>query len=211
MATLNSFHDRLRDSQSQAKKLTEAGPNLNARLATEEARLKREDEASGLRGIHDAILEQVQRLRKIELLASCGHSRASLMLSLVEVAVTAMVSKGRRLSAVTDCLLRGPANRKQPFGLVMVSIGSRGLPDDVEVVSISQLARESKRPQPEVMNKLRGDGLLLFTEEAFSALVSRLIGDVREGKLRLPVCKETLAEITGLNKQILSPKITALE
>jgi len=211
MANLNSFHDQLRDSQSQAKKLTEAGSDLNAVFGREGSRLKREDEASRLRAIHDAIVEQVQRLRETELLASCDHSQANLMLSLVEVAVTAMVSKGRRLSAVTDCLLRGPANRKQPFGLVVVSIGPRGLPDGVEVVSISQLARESKRPQPEVMNKLRDDGYLLFSEEAFSALASRLISDAREGKLRLPVCTETLAEITGMNKQILSPKITALE
>ena len=211
MGSLKSFHDHLRNSQSQAKKLNEAGPALNALFAEEGIRLTSEDEASRLRAMYDAIVQQLQQLRQIELSASCGHNQANLILSLIEATVTAIVSRGNRLSAVADCLLSGPTTRGQPFGLVMVCIGPGGLPADVRVVSISQLARQSGRSQPEVMNKLGGDGNLLFSEAAFSALISRLVGDVREGKVRLPVCKETLAEITGLNKQILSPKITALE
>ena len=211
MGSLKSFHDHLRNSQSQAKKLNEAGPALNALFAEEGIRLTSEDEASRLRAMYDAIVQQLQQLRQIELSASCGHNQANLILSLIEATVTAIVSRGNRLSAVADCLLNGPTTRRQSFGLVVVCIGPGGLPDDVRVVSISQLARQSGRSQPEVMNKLGGDGNLLFSEAAFSALISRLVGDVREGKVRLPVCKETLAEITGLNKQILRPKITALE
>lgn len=211
MGSLKSFHDHLRNSQSQAKKLNEAGPALNALFAEEGIRLTSEDEASRLRAMYDAIVQQLQQLRQIEVSASCGHNQANLILSLIEATVTAIVSRGNRLSAVADCLLSGPTTRRQPFGLVVVCIGPGGLPDDVRVVSISQLARQSGRSQPEVMNKLGGDGNLLFSEAAFSALISRLVGDVREGKVRLPVCKETLAEITGLNKQILRPKITALE
>jgi len=211
MGSLKSFHDHLRNSQSQAKKLAEAGPALDALLAREGTLVKREDEASRLRAAYRAIVEQLQQLREIELSASRGHNQANLILSLVEATVTAMVSRGRRLSALADCLLSGPTGRRQPFGLVMVSIGPEGLPDDVGVVSISQLARESNRPEPEILNKLRDDGYLVFSEEAFSTLIDRLVGDVREGKLRLPACRETLAEIAGLNKQILRPKITAVE
>ena len=211
MGNLKSFHDHLRHSQAQVKKLTKTGPTLNALLAREGARLKREDEASRLRAIYRAIVEQLQRLREIELSASRGHSQANLMLSLVEVTVTAIVSKGNRLSAITDCLLGGATDRRQPFGLVMVCIGPGGLPEDVGVVSISQSARESGRPQPEIMNKLRDDGYLVFSEKAFSLLIDRLIGDVREGRLRLRVSKDKLVEIMGLSKQKLSLRITKVE
>jgi hypothetical protein len=210
MESLKSFHDHLKNLQPQAKKLIETGLALNALFAGEETRLKREDEASSLRAACRAIVERLQRLKAIEASASCGHSQANLMLSLTELVLTAMVSKGNRLSAIADYLLQAPTD-KQPFGLVMACIGPRGLPDDVEVVSVSQLARESNRPQPEIMNKLQDDGYLLFSEEAFSLLIDRLVGDVREGKLHLPVSREKLSEITGLNKLKLRAKVIEVE
>lgn len=206
MGTLKPFHSHLEDLQSKAKNLTETSLALNALFAGEETRLKREDAASSLRTVYRAIVEQLQRLKEIEASASRGHSQGNLLLFLGELAVTAMVSKGKRLSAITDYLLQGPTD-KQPLGLIMVCIGPRGLPDNAGVVSISQLARESNRSEPEIMNKLQEDGYLLFSEKAFSLLIDKLIGDVREGKLHLPVCRDKLVEIIGLNKQKLRAKI----
>jgi hypothetical protein len=211
MESLRPSHDYLKDLQSQAKKLTEVGPALNALFAKEETRLKREDGASRLRAMYGAIVEQLQRLREVELSASRDHSQANLMLSVVEATVTAIVSKGRRLPAITDCLLRGPTDRKQPFGLVMVCIGPGGLPDDVGIISISQLARESGRPQHEIMNELRDDGYLIFSGEAFSTLIDRLIGALREGELHLPLSRDKLAEIMELYKRKLSLRTTKVE
>ena len=51
----------------------------------------------------------------------------------------------------------------------------------------------------------------IHEEEAFSLLIDRLIIDVREGKLHLPVSREKLVEITGLNKPKLRAKIIELE
>jgi len=209
MGNLKSLHRLLEDLWSETKNLTEAGLALNALFAREETLLKREHEASSLRAVCHTIVEQLKRLKEIEASARCGHSQANAMLFLTELAMTAMVSKGNRLSAIKDYLLRESTNRKQPFGLVMVCIGPKGLPDDVGVVSISQLARESNRPQPEIINKLQDDGYLLFSEEAFFLLVDRLIGAVREGKLHLPVSRDKLAEITGLGKP--KPSIKLIE
>jgi len=61
------------------------------------------------------------------------------------------------------------------------------------------------------MNKLQADGHFLFSEEAFTLLIDRLIGDVREGKLRLPVSREKLSEIAGLNKPKSRIKIVPVE
>ncbi len=210
MGDLKPFHSRLEDLPSKANNLTETGLALDALFAREETRLKREDEASSLRAVYRTIVEQLQQLREIEASASRGHGEAKLMLSLVELAVTAIVSKGR-LSAITDCLLQGPTDKQQPLGLVMVCIGPRGLPDDVRGISVSQLARESRRPQSEIMSKLRENDYLLFSEDAFSLLIDGLVGDVRAGKLRLPVSKEKLLEITELNKPQHRVKVIEVE
>jgi hypothetical protein len=89
----------------------------------------------------------------------------------------------------------------------MVCVGPEGLPDNVRVISISQLARESNRPQTEIMSKLQDDGYLLFSEEAFSLLIDRLVGDVREGRLHLPVSRDRLVEIAELGKPKPSIKL----
>ena len=209
MENLKPFHSQLKNLQSQAKKLTESGLALNALFAQEEIRLKREDEASSLRAVHRAVAEQLQRLEGTEASVELGHNQANFILSLGGLAVAAMGSKSKQLSAIAHYLLQKPANEQQPFGLVMVCIGPKGLPDDVRGVSISQLARESSRPQPEIINKLQGDSYLLFSQEAFAVLIDKLIGDVREGRLSLPISRDKLAEIAGLNKP--KPRIKVIE
>lgn len=211
MESLKLFHDRLKSLQSQGKKLIEARLALNALFAGEETRLKREDEVSTLRLVRSSIVEQLQWLKHAEALASCSHSQTGLALFPIGLVLTAMFSKDKPLSAITDYLLHGSADRQQLFGLVMVCIGPKGLPHDVRAVSISQLARDSHRPESEMMNKQQDDGYLLFSEEAFSSLIDRLIGDVCEGKLRLPASREKLAGIIGLNKPKSRIKIVPVE
>jgi hypothetical protein len=211
MESLKSFHDLLKNLQSQVKKLIEARLALNAEFVEEEIRQKREDEVSILMMVRGTIVEQLRKLKYIETSASLGHSQGNLVLFPIGLALTAMLSKNNWPSAITDYLLHGPVDRYCPFGTVMVCVGPKGLADHVRGVSISQLARESNRPEAKIMNKLQDDGYLLFSEEAFSLLIDRLIGDVREGKLNLPVSRDKLAEIMGLNKPQLRVKIVEVE
>ena len=211
MESLMSSRDHLKDLQSRTKELVETGLALDALFAGEETRLRREDEISRLRAVRGAIVSQLQRLRELELLARCGHGETKLVMSLVGLVVTAVVSTSKPLTAVVGRLVDGLTDREQPFGLVMVCIGPDGLPEDVGVISISRLARESNRPQPEVMSKLRENDYLLLTEEAFSVLIDRLVGDVRAGKLQLPVSRDKLVEITALIKSGSRIKVIEVE
>jgi len=211
MEGLRSFHDRLKILQSQAKKLIDAGLALNARFAEEEIRQKREDEVSILMMLRCAIVEQLQELKRIETSASLGHSQGNLALFPVGLIVTAMISKGNWPSAITDYLLHGPGDRYRPFGTVMVCVGPKGLPGDAKAISISQSARDSNRLEPEIVNSLRENGYLLFSEEVFSSLIDKLVADVRRGKLSLPVSREKLVEISGLNKPKSRIKIVPIE
>jgi hypothetical protein len=209
MEGLNSFYEHLQNLRSQAEKLIGAELGLNALFAEEVTRLQREDEASSLRVAYGTIAEKLKELRGIEVSASYEDSRANAILFVTGLAREAIVSKDNRASAMKDYLVRKGIERKQPFGLVMVCIGPKGLPDDARAVSISQLARESNRLESQITNKLQEDGYLLFSKEAFSLLIDRLVGDVREGKLHLPVSRDKLAEIAGLNKP--KPRIKIIE
>jgi len=211
MATLKISHGYLEDLRSEGKARIEGASGLTKLLHKEAASLKREDGASTLRAAYRTIVEELQDLKRIEISASLGHSQANLVLFPVGLALTAIFSKNNRQSAVLDYLRRGPEGRHWPFGTVMVRVGPNGLPQDAKAVSISQLARDSNRPEPEIVNRLQEDGYLVFSEEAFSSLTDKLVADVRQGKLCLPISKEKLADIVGLNRPKSRIKIVPIE
>lgn len=197
MEGLNSLHDHLENLHHQARKLTSTGLSLS-KLFTEEAeQLSKEDEASRLRTLYCAVVEQLEQVKRDEGSARYGHSQVNMRVSLIALGMSAgraMVSKNNRLSRISDSL-KSVNIKKLPFGNVLVCISPKGLPDDVEVVSISRLARESNREEPDVINELRMRGCMLLSAEAFSHLIDRLIDGVLEGRLLLPISMEKLTEI----------------
>ena len=198
MEGLNSLHTHFKNLHHQAKKLTSTGLSSIILFAREANRLNRKDEASRLKALYSSIRQQLHQVRCSEDAAEYGHVRADMISSLGGLAlggIVKRVSNNKRLSAFTDYLLESPTSEEPPFGTVLVCIGLKGLPDDVRVVCISKLARESNRPESEVINELQEHDCLLFSEKAFSLLIDRLVGDVREGRLRLPVSRETLSQV----------------
>ena len=197
MESLKSYYNRLQSLQHQAERLTATGLSLITLFVEEANRLSREDEASRLKAAHSTVVEQLERVKCSESSASYAQSQVNQTASAFTLGMSlgrAMVSKGNRLSTFSNSL-RSVGNKKPPFGNVMVCIGPGGLPGDVEVISISRLARESKRPESDVINELQKRGYLLFSKEAFSLLIDKLVDDIREGRLRLPISREKLSEI----------------
>jgi len=202
MATLKISHSYLEDLRSEGKALIEGASALNGLFDKEEARLKREDEASTLRAAYRTVLERLERAKWSESCACYGDSRAKLIFSFTGLAakiIVAATTESERTRNIVNTVF-APEGHKKPFGTVMVCVGPEGLPDDVRVAFISQLARESNRPQIEIMSKVQDNGYLLFSEEAFSLLIESLIDAVRGGKLHLPVSRDKLVEIAALGK-----------
>jgi hypothetical protein len=200
MEGLNFFHAHVKNLYHRAKKLTSTSLSLVTIFDKEANRLSREDEASRLRALYFSIRRQLYWTKSNEGAASYAHSQANLRISLIALgmrAAIAIVSNNKQLSAISDHLLGNPGNEQRPFGRVLVCIGPEGLPDDAGVVSISQLAREANRLESGVINELREHGYLLLSENAFSLLIDRLIDDIREGRLLLPISREKLSEITA--------------
>ncbi len=203
MGNLKPFHSQLKNLQDKAKNLTVTVLALNNLFAEEASRLNRWEEASRLKTLYFSISRQLEQVKSGEDSASCGYNQANLIVSLSRLAIGGVIktaSKNKKLLAFGDYLLKNPTNIKHPFGLILICIGPEGLPDSVEVVPVSQLARESNRPESEIINKLQEDGYLLFNEKTFSLLIDRLIDDVLEGRLRLPVSREEMPRDNGIKR-----------
>ena len=209
MEGLTPHNTYMKNLKHQARRLTSVGLSLITLFAEEANRLNREDEALRLKALYSSIKQLLDLAKRSEDAASYGHSKADLISSLGGLALGSIVkraSKNKRLSAFADYLLESPPNKERPFGSVLVCMGPEGLPDDVRVVSISKLARESNRQESEVIHELQETGCLLFSEKELSLLIDRLIDDVREGRLCLPISREKLSGITASNKSKLRSK-----
>lgn len=198
MAGLTARTTYLKNLRRQARQLTSVGLALTNLFAEEASQLKRRDEASRLKALYSFIKQHLERVKRSEDAASYSHTRAALIFSVGGLALSSavkMVSKDKHLSALAGRLLGSPASKERPFGMVRVCIGSKGMPNDAGVVSISELARQSNREESEVISELQKYGYLLLSEKAFSLLIDRLVDGVLEGRLRLPISSEKLTEI----------------
>ena len=203
---LNSAY--LKNLRSQVGKLTAASLSLSNMFAEEAVRLSWREEASRLRALYLTIRQQLDWEKRSEDVASYGHTKNNLMFSLGGLAVRTvrMLSKNKRLQAISDELLNNLGGEQYPFGRVLICVGPKGMPDDVQVVSISRLARESKREEFKVIDELQRHGCLLFNEKVFSFLIDKLACDVQEGKMHLPVSREKLMELPPQAPIRLIPK-----
>jgi esterase/lipase superfamily enzyme len=164
-------------------------------------RLSKEDEVQRLKAIHAAVAEELESARRLESAASYGYTKANLPLSLARLAAKIIVTattENQRARNFVNQVFDTDAHKKPPYGTVMVCVGPKGMPDGVRVVSISELARESNRPESETIQELRKSSYLLFDQEAFSRLINKLVIDMREGRLHLPIPVETLARAETL-------------
>lgn len=84
------------------------------------------------------------------------------------------------------------SGRQHCFGTVLVGVGKGGLPDDVHVIVISEMARARNRPEPEIIYDMQQLSLLLFAPNAFHQVTDAVTEGLRQGKLHLPVTQEQL-------------------
>ena len=198
MEGVDSFRVHLKNSRHQAGLLAAAAFSLSESFQAEADRLTHEDEAQRLKAIYAAVADELEQSRLLEAAASCGQAEADLIMTLGGLAARAIVAattKNPKAWNLVHHAFGRDTNKTRPFGTVMVRVGPKGLPDGVRVVSISELARESNRPEGDIIQELRKGGCLVFSQEAFSRLIDKLVIAVREGRLQLPVSPEKLSEV----------------
>lgn len=189
----------LDDLRNKVRALTSNAVSLANLFAEEADRLSRMHMESQLRTLRASIMQQLHMAKAAEDAARCSYIQTDTKISLDRLALGGIIKialqDSKLLSAFGDQLLRNPAGKQRPFGMVLVCIGPTGVPDGVQIVSVSQLARESKREEAAVTNELEERGHLLFSEREFSLLIDKLVEDIQEGRLLLPVSAEKLPQI----------------
>ncbi len=209
MEGLDSFNAYLKNLRHKAASLMSTVLSLSVMLEGEADRLRREDEASRLRALLSSSKMELDAAKRSEESARYGHTQANMIVSLGGLALGSLIraaSKNTQVSGKAGKILQNLSIGERPFGKVLINVGPEGLPDDVRVISISELARHSNRPEQEVMNELLKGGRLLFSEDEFSHLIDRLINGVLQGQMSLPVSLKTLKEMNVLSKPGLRVK-----
>jgi metal-dependent amidase/aminoacylase/carboxypeptidase family protein len=102
-------------------------------------------------------------------------------------------------------LAKGDLERKQSYGTVLVVIGPGGVPDDVNVISLSRWARESGRSEARIEAALKAKGYRLMTSQDFSRFMEELESRVLGEMVALPVATSSLAQESadGVPEQLL--------
>ncbi len=162
-------------------------------------RLIRHDQVSRLEILKSRINKEVEGVEQMESAAQIGHTKGTLLNSGLTFALGSLFMNaiGHKDSLKIGAQMAGSAlSRKVPFGTVLIGIGKEGIPEDVRVIPVSRLARESKRSETDIEANLKRDGYLLMAPEMFTRALDRVEREILNGTLSLPI------KINKLTKRI---------
>ena len=180
----------------QAREQVAALEPLGDIFAQEAKQLFRHDQATCLRSLKARVLSEVANIQRIETAASYGFTKATLFTGVVKFVLGGLLATAagsQHPLSVGVHLAESDLTKTVPFGTVLVAVGHGGLPNDVEVVSLSRLARESDRLKSDIEAALQTSGYLLMTPQTFSNVLDELKCKVLDGSLSLPVAGEQLS------------------
>jgi hypothetical protein len=164
-------------------------------FAQEAEHLRRHDQAQHLRDLRSQIMRELEYVQQMESSAHYALNKATLISGLVKFVSgslgAALAGSGEPLS-VGARLARDDFERSEPYGTVFVAVGPGGIPDEVNAVSVSRLARESGRPEAEIEAALKAKGYRLMTPQSFSTVMEELEDRVLRGIVALPVATTSL-------------------
>lgn len=197
MGRLELFQAQLNDILHQAEILTEAAVSLSRSFEAEAERLTREDQVKHLKKIQAEIDYRLAWFRQRESTARSEYTNDRLKWSYMDFAAnifTKVITKKREANDFVNQVFDTRKDGKPPYGNVTVCIGKKGIPEEVEVVSISSLARDANQSEFNIIQQLRKGGCLILSQGAFANLIGKLITDIREGRLCLPITGGQLSE-----------------
>jgi len=196
MEAMRHYHQLVKVLLQQARKQRSALELLTGVFSNEAQRLFRYDQAICLRRLKARVMHEVSNTLEQETTASNAFTKTALVMGAAEFALGGLVAamfRSRRVFSVSTYLAQGELSKTKPFGTVLVAVGHGGLPNDVEVVSLSRLARESGRLESDIEAALQTSGYLLMTPQTFSNVLDELKCKVLNGSLSLPVAGEQLS------------------
>ena len=199
MEIINDFEKRIKAMRLEIADQNEAMDELATSFNHNKQQLVQDDQIACLQTLGIRILEEVESTKRMESAAQIGSYQGSLICGLAAFAIGGLFAA---MNNRKDALLIGlessnsVMSKKSPFGSVFVTIGKEGLPNDVEVVPISRLARESKTSELDVRVNLQANGYLLMTPEVFIQILDKTERGIHKGTISLPMDIDKLKLVT---------------
>ena len=146
------------------------------------------------------VTKEVENINRSESAARSGaHTGALLGAGVVFVLGSLFVAATRHNDAYKTGakLATSVLSKEVPFGTIFIAIGEKGIPEDVKAISVSCLARESRRSEPEIKAGLKEKGYLLITPERFIELFDKVDQAVLDGSVFLPLARSEVMRLNG--------------
>lgn len=190
---IGEMRSELRQQQIAARRLAVTFIESNMRLI-------QHDQVARLGVLKSRINKEVEEFERMESATQIGHIKGTLLNSGLTFVFGSLSMKaiGRKDSLKIGAQMAGSVLSKTiPFGNVLISIGKEGIPEDVRVIPVSHLARESNRSESEVKASSKNKGYLLITPEQFAELLDHVEQAVLDGSVCLPLARsEVMKRIT---------------
>jgi hypothetical protein len=193
MATMISYSQLVESLGSRIDAQAKALAEIAIVLAGEAERCHRADQASCIDALREEVVRQVEGLQRAEESARSDFNRAKPGTSIAKAIGTGL---GAWLGKNTDPILRGmevlkkELDKTAPFGNVVITLGPKATPQSLDVISLSQMARESGTSESETVTALEAKGHRVVKPESFLAALDKLKEGVLSGAVVLPITKE---------------------
>lgn len=191
MESMTACRQRVQELRRQAKAQVDALRVLEKAFVKQAEQIRQHDQAWCLDDLRRRVTQEVEEIRRMETAASYGFTKAMLVIGVAKLAfgslVAATLGTEEHPLSVGTKMAASDFGKTKPFGNVVVAVGLGGVPDDVNVISLSRYARELARSESEIVAGIEARGYCLTTPESFFKALDELKGKVLEGVLALPV------------------------
>ncbi|MCJ7743648.1 MAG: hypothetical protein MUO99_03710 [Dehalococcoidales bacterium] len=160
--------------------------------------LLRHDQAAHLRSLRARVVAEVEYAERREASAPSRFTESKLAWGLIRFSASGLlgaVAGDKDPLATALNAAKSTVDKSAPFGTVLVAVGKQGIPDDVEVISLSRSARRSGMSESEVRAILDSRGCFLTDPETFAAAVEEIEHRVLDGAVSLPLSREEFAKV----------------
>ena len=188
---------RLVALQHRAKAQADALKILENALAQEAAHLHRLGQAQCLDALRARVTREMAAIQQKEATESFAFSTVTVIGGFVAFGFGSLWGLLHRTQkhpfAIGAELAEGVLARTQPFDTVMVAVGASGVPDEVNVIPVSQRTREEDQSEYEIVAVIERQGYRVMTPQTFFNALGKLREKVLEGVLTLPIANDSFS------------------
>lgn len=195
MGSMIACRQWIKALRCQAKAQVGALAVLEKAFVQEARHLHRHDQARRLQALRARVTQEVRRMGRRETDSSFSFNKVTVISGFVGFgfgSLWGLLHRTREhpLSIGAELAERVLA-RTQPFDTVLVAVGPSGVPDDVNVIPVSQWAREQGRSEADIAAVLEACGYLLMAPQTFLEVLDDLEDRVLRRIIALPVARDS--------------------